>query len=231
MASGRFVFRPQRNQAAAAEGDAMRDTILNLVHFRDLDVLDTPNTAAHDAKGIGWYWTEEEATRGLQRVADQPGFRDHPDGFRLIAIPLDRTFWSEGFEPNGDGTDRAVAGDPSPLNGNDAGLRFIDEEDPDNWRDVEADRKSLLEGLGQPGGILWWLYHYKVSERSGQEFDDTGEKLVGVYRSLAALQEATNALRDKPGFADWPGGFRPFWGATGGEHWLEGFASSDDDHD
>jgi hypothetical protein len=41
-------------------------------------------------KGIGIYPSREEADAALERVRDQPGFRDWPDGFRIFTVMLDR---------------------------------------------------------------------------------------------------------------------------------------------
>jgi hypothetical protein len=49
------------------------------------------------AKLIGVYRTEEDATAAIGRVRDQPGFRDHPDGFQIDRYPLNMDHWAEGF--------------------------------------------------------------------------------------------------------------------------------------
>ena len=52
---------------------------------------------ADDAKLIGVYRSEGAAKEAIERLADQPGFRDHPDGFEVSRYPLDKDHWTEGF--------------------------------------------------------------------------------------------------------------------------------------
>ncbi len=50
-----------------------------------------------DAKLIGVYSTEDEARAAVARLANQPGFYEHPEGFQIDSYPLDKDHWSEGF--------------------------------------------------------------------------------------------------------------------------------------
>ncbi|MGO1080997.1 DUF7336 domain-containing protein [Inquilinus sp. CA228] len=50
-----------------------------------------------DDKLIGVYRTEAAARAAIERVADQPGFRDYPYGFEICPYPLDKDQWTEGF--------------------------------------------------------------------------------------------------------------------------------------
>lgn len=50
-------------------------------------------------KLIGMYSTQAQAERALARVRDQPGFRDHQEGFEISEVRLDRDGWTEGFGP------------------------------------------------------------------------------------------------------------------------------------
>jgi hypothetical protein len=50
-----------------------------------------------DEKLIGIDTTEEKAKAAIQRVADQPGFRDHPEGFKTFEHTLDTDEWTLGF--------------------------------------------------------------------------------------------------------------------------------------
>lgn len=50
-----------------------------------------------DAKLIGVYSSEAEATQAQQRAAVRPGFRDAPDGFQIAAYVLDEDNWIEGY--------------------------------------------------------------------------------------------------------------------------------------
>jgi homoserine kinase type II len=46
---------------------------------------------------IGVYRSEEAARAAIQRLRDQPGFRDFPEGFQAYPHTLDKDSWEEGF--------------------------------------------------------------------------------------------------------------------------------------
>ena len=46
---------------------------------------------------IGVYRTEDSAKAAIERVKDQPGFRDYPHGFTAYEHFLDKDSWEEGF--------------------------------------------------------------------------------------------------------------------------------------
>jgi hypothetical protein len=46
---------------------------------------------------IGVYRTEDSAKAAIERVKDQPGFRDYPQGFTAYEHFLDKDSWEEGF--------------------------------------------------------------------------------------------------------------------------------------
>ena len=50
-----------------------------------------------DAKLIGVYVTEDDARQAIERLVDQPGFRDHPGGFQFESYELNKDHWTEGF--------------------------------------------------------------------------------------------------------------------------------------
>lgn len=52
-----------------------------------------------DLKLIGHYSTREKAEAALAKVRDQPGFRDHPEGFEIWEVEVDSDIvgWPEGF--------------------------------------------------------------------------------------------------------------------------------------
>ena len=52
---------------------------------------------ADDAKLIGVYTSEDEAREAIERLADQPGFRDHREGFQFEPYELNKHHWNEGF--------------------------------------------------------------------------------------------------------------------------------------
>ena len=52
------------------------------------------------AKLIGVYRTLENIEAAIHRLTEQPGFRDHPEGFTFDEYTLDRDNWPEGFGEN-----------------------------------------------------------------------------------------------------------------------------------
>jgi len=46
---------------------------------------------------IGVYRSEETARAAIERLKDQPGFRDFQQGFTLSEYPLDKDHWTKGF--------------------------------------------------------------------------------------------------------------------------------------
>ena len=50
-----------------------------------------------EIKLIGVYATQAEAELAIQRLQDQPGFRDWPDGFSIDRYQLGCDHWIEGF--------------------------------------------------------------------------------------------------------------------------------------
>ena len=63
--------------------------------------------------------------------------------------------------------------------------------------------------------LLWF-----VQER--EQEDDT-ELLIGVYASGQDANAAIERLKNKPGFADFPGGFQISPYEVNEDHWTEGF--------
>lgn len=62
-----------------------------LHHVREVD------EDSDDVKLIGIYSSEEKAREVIAQLRDQPGFRDHQEGFAISEATLDHTEWSEGF--------------------------------------------------------------------------------------------------------------------------------------
>ncbi len=59
-----------------------------------------------EVKELGLYSSRENAQEAITRYWSLPGFRDHPDGFKIYESELDRDgAWTEGF----------VRGDPYAL--------------------------------------------------------------------------------------------------------------------
>lgn len=46
---------------------------------------------------IGVYRSEEAANGAIERLKDQPGFKDHLGGFQVYPRNLDEDSWTEGF--------------------------------------------------------------------------------------------------------------------------------------
>ncbi|HYF06375.1 MAG TPA: hypothetical protein VD970_02055 [Acetobacteraceae bacterium] len=163
---------------------------------------------------------------GIRRVTDQPGFRDWPDGFRIFTDEVGRVFWSEGFERGPDGADVALAGDPSGRDGTDDGLA---EWGADESRDI-AEWEAYLARWDKPDNPapLWSLYHYKITETNDQSFEDMGMKFLGYFATRKEAESVRDRLAGKPGFRDWPGGFRLYPDGLDADHWLEGFTTEYD---
>lgn len=58
--------------------------------------------------------------------------------------------------------------------------------------------------------------------RSDDEYGENA-KLIGVYRSKEAADNAAARLKDKPGFCDSPDGFHFDLYELDKDHWTEGF--------
>ena len=46
---------------------------------------------------IGVYRTGDDANAAKERLKDQPGFRDYPDGFKAYEHIIGKDGWEEGF--------------------------------------------------------------------------------------------------------------------------------------
>jgi hypothetical protein len=87
----------------------MSETLYELWHFhiaaadaRDLSRLmltDDMTQVELDPKSIGTFSTESRAWKAAQSLTAQPGFRNWPGGFRVLAVPLDVDFFPDGFDP------------------------------------------------------------------------------------------------------------------------------------
>lgn len=67
------------------------DSVFLLHHVRSDD------ESADDAKLIGTYTSREAAAAAIERLRNQPGFRDHPQGWDIQQYKLDDDHWEEGF--------------------------------------------------------------------------------------------------------------------------------------
>jgi hypothetical protein len=50
-----------------------------------------------EVKTIGIYASRKGADEAVARLVTQPGFSDHPEGFRIDRYELDKDHWAEGF--------------------------------------------------------------------------------------------------------------------------------------
>jgi len=48
-------------------------------------------------KSIGVYETREDADRAVERLKQEAGFRDHPDGFSVDEYEVGKDHWTGGF--------------------------------------------------------------------------------------------------------------------------------------
>jgi hypothetical protein len=46
---------------------------------------------------IGVYASHADANAAIERVKDQRGFRDYPDGFEIDEYEIGKDHWTEGF--------------------------------------------------------------------------------------------------------------------------------------
>ena len=84
-----ITFRPGR---AEVTWSPLRATTVYLVtHSYETD------DGTPEMKHIGVYSSEIAAHGTVRRLRQQPGFRDHPDGFHVGLYVLDRTHWEGGF--------------------------------------------------------------------------------------------------------------------------------------
>ena len=77
------------------------------------------------------------------------------------------------------------------------------------------------------GANLYLLWHFRIGAEEDWDEDDT-EVLAGIYSSEAQARAAIARLRDKPGFCDWPHGFRIFGDTLDEDSWTGGFISWDE---
>jgi hypothetical protein len=69
---------------------------------------------------------------------------------------------------------------------------------------------------------IYELWHFPIGPHD--DFDEDGEsKIIGIYSSEANAKAAIERLRLKPGFRDWPGGFRIFDRWLDHDGWPEGY--------
>lgn len=65
-------------------------TVYVLQHSHELDGCD-------ETKMIGVYSSQQLAEAAIERLRQQPGFKDHPNDFFIDPYPLDQDHWTQGF--------------------------------------------------------------------------------------------------------------------------------------
>ena len=69
-----------------------------MTHVHFLYHIDEKKTDGyHHGKLIGIYSTIEFAQAAIKHLGDRPGFRDHPDRWKIYSRTLNRDSWPEGF--------------------------------------------------------------------------------------------------------------------------------------
>jgi hypothetical protein len=62
-----------------------------------LDHVYSLSDGRDEIKRIGIYTSFDKAGAAIKRLRTQAGFIDHPDGFLINEVKLDRDGWTEGF--------------------------------------------------------------------------------------------------------------------------------------
>jgi hypothetical protein len=68
-----------------------------MTHVYVLQHVHATPSGEEDVKLIGVYVTEAAAQAAVSRLSQQPGLRDHPEGFHLSRYELNKDHWTEGF--------------------------------------------------------------------------------------------------------------------------------------
>jgi hypothetical protein len=185
----------------ATRGKAALPPILfDLRHFK-IDSND--RTLAPGYFDCGVYASPEAAQAAAAARAGKEGFRDYPEGFRVLAITVDQDRWPQGV---------------------------ADLHTPDLLPHEGSYCTPRPGPMPPPGTNYLWLYHFLIAADSEDDFmDDDAWKLIGYYSTRAKAEAAQRRAAALPGFRDWPGGFRIYDNATlntGG--WEDGFISWDE---
>jgi hypothetical protein len=56
-----------------------------------------PDTEDENECLIGVYRTDEDANAAIERLKNQPGFRDSLQGFQIVPYELNQDHWTEGY--------------------------------------------------------------------------------------------------------------------------------------
>ena len=67
------------------------DTVVLLWHIHEMP------DGQDDEKLIGVYRTGEDARAAIERLRDKPGFKELPDGFKVLHLRVELDGWTEGY--------------------------------------------------------------------------------------------------------------------------------------
>lgn len=198
----------------------MTSLVYRLTHHHPLDALGSYSLVFHNGKSIGNFTSLRGAADAHAAVAQAEGFRDWPDGFRVLEFPIDHAFFREGFETGPDG-DRAIADDSSGDVGNDTDVESWGQLPPEYPEEPLYGDPELAQGAIEGG--LWELAHFKIGARNEHPFMESGGKVIGLFSTAEKAKTAIEQLRRKPGFSQWPGGWRIFGASIDTVQWGDGF--------
>jgi len=77
---------------------------------------------------------------------------------------------------------------------------------------------------------IYKLWHFQIGRDDEEDTDDEAmsAKRIGFYTTEEKAKAAIGRLKGKPGFRDWPDGFRIYRALLDQDHWVGGFISWDD---
>jgi hypothetical protein len=189
----------------------MQRVLLELWHFHAGPGTDIPDIAPAGGKLLGVHRTRGPLRRTIAVTRGWLGFRLWPQGYRIVETRLDHTHWLGGFRPGPERfEDEAIAGDPSPIAGNDSALGKDPDEEAASLTGIDQWTELTRPGRWRPESrVIWEVNHHKIPADSDNVSEDMGQKRIGLYSTLETAGQAVVVLRDKPGFRNWPRGFRP----------------------
>jgi hypothetical protein len=68
-----------------------------MTHVYVLQHVHATPDGEEDVKFIGVYVTDADVQAAVSRLSQQPGFREHPEGFHISRYELNKDHWTEGF--------------------------------------------------------------------------------------------------------------------------------------
>lgn len=151
-----------------------------------------------DTKDIGLFDSYLKANCAIAYLSDQVGFNESLDGFRIIRIKLDKTYWLNGFK-------EFIGPNHLPKN--------------DTFSDSDTDLALL--NLNK----VYYLTHYF---EWGEGIDHEDRRVIGVYSTKAKMNEAIQFLSTKSGFRDYKDKLEGETVIVNNFEWKEGFINWND---